>query len=277
MQYKIVADSSSDVLNLSEVPFASVPLKITAAGRTYVDDETLDVAGMVADIRACKEKTVTACPAPADWMKAFGDAERVFCVTITSGLSGSCNAARLAAQDYQEKYPDRRVYVVDSLSAGPELRLMIEKLEKLILAGHDFDTIVQEIEAYRKRTFLLFTLQSLHNFVVNGRVSPALGTLVGLLGIRIVGRASEKGDLQPLDKCRGDRKALQSLMNHLKELGYRGGRLCIDHCQNEGFAHTLRDAILKVFPNAAISIGLTRGLCSYYAEEGGVLMGFEAI
>lgn len=277
MQYKIVADSSSDVLSLSEIPFASVPLKITAGSKTYVDDEQLDVDEMVADIRACKEKTVTACPSTEDWRSAFGDAERIFCVTITSGLSGSYNAARLAAQDYEESHPDRRVYVLDSLSAGPELRLIIEKLEKLILAGHDFDTIVQEIENYRKHTFLLFTLQSLHNFVVNGRVSPALGALVGLLGIRVVGRASDKGELQPLDKCRGDRKALQSILNALKELGYRGGRMCIDHCQNEGFAKTLRDAVLKAFPNAAVIIHRTRGLCSYYADEGGVLMGFEAV
>lgn len=275
MQYKIVADSSSNMLSLTEIPFASVPLKITSAGRTYVDDEQLDVAQMVSDIRASKEKSVTACPSPEDWVRAFGDAEQVFCVTITSGLSGSYNAARLAAQEYEETYPGRRVYVVDSLSTGPEIRLIVEKLKELILAGHDFDTIVQKVEAYRKHTFLLFALQSLHNLVVNGRVSPALGTIVGLLNIRIVGRASEKGELETTDKCRGDRKAMQSMLSTLKELGYRGGRVCIDHCQNEGFATGLRDAILSAFPGAAISIGCTRGLCSYYAETGGVLMGFE--
>lgn len=275
MKLKIVTDSSADVLSLDGVAFASVPLSISIEGKEYVDDETLNLEEMLSALAACKEKTSTACPGTQRWISAFGDADRVICFTITSGLSGTYNAASLAAREYEERYPGRKVHVVDSLSTGPEMELLIEKAADLIRGGAEFDEIVKKIDNYRKHTYLLFSLKSLHNFVINGRISPAIGALVGLLGIRIVGRASEEGTLQPVAKCRGDKKALQSILSNLKEMGFKGGLVRIHHCCNEVFANAVRDGILALFPHAQIKMGLTRGLCSYYAEEGGVLVGFE--
>jgi len=222
-----------------------------------------------------KGKSSTACPGTQDWQDAFGDAENVFCVTITSGLSGAYNSARIAAEEYMAAHPGRRVHVVDTLSAGPELRLVVEKLQELILAGLPFDEIVEEIEKYHKRSFLVFSLQSLHNFVANGRVSPAVGALVGLLGIRVVGKASEQGTLEPLSKARGDRKALQEILRIMKELGWTGGRVRIAHNENAAMAGALRDALRAIHDKLDVSIERCRGLCSFYAEKGGVLVGFE--
>lgn len=275
MTFKIVADSSSDVLTLDTVPFSCVPLTIRAGERIFVDDENCDVADMTRYMLSYKGKSSTACPSTQDWTDAFDDAENVFCVTLTSNLSGSCNAARIAAEEYMDAHPGRRVHVVDTLSAGPELRLVVEKLQELILAGRSFDEIVEEIEAYHKRSFLLFSLQSLHNFVANGRVSPALGALVGLLGIRVVGRASEQGTLEPLSKVRGDRKALPELIRLMKELGWKGGRVRISHNENETMATSLRDALKALYEKLDVTIDRCRGLCSYYAERGGLLVGFE--
>ena len=116
MTYKIVADSSADLLTLSQTDFASVPLKITVGETTFVDDENLDVAGMVETLSHYKGRSVTACPSPEEFQAAFGEADRVFCVTITSNLSGSCNAARIAAREYEAAHPDRKVFVIDTLS-----------------------------------------------------------------------------------------------------------------------------------------------------------------
>ena len=275
MNYKIVADSSSDVLTLDSVPFASVPLVVHAGEMTFVDDEHCDVAAMTQYMLTYKGKSSTACPGTQDWQDAFGDAENVFCVTITSGLSGSYNAARVAAEEYMSAHPGRRVHVVDTLSAGPELRLVVEKLQELILSGMAFEDIVTEIEKYHRRSFLVFSLQSLHNFVANGRVSPAVGAIVGLLGIRVVGRASEEGTLQPLSKARGDRKALTEIVRTMKELGWNGGRVRITHNDNLAFANALQDALRAIHGKLDIAIDACRGLCSYYAEKGGVLVGFE--
>ena len=127
---KIVADSSADLLKLKQTAFAVAPLKIVAGDTEFVDDKNLDVAGMVRWFDSYKGRSKTSCPNTADWLEAFGDAEEVYCVTITSGLSGSYNSACVAKQMYEEQYPGRRVCVVDSLSAGPELVLLIEKLEE---------------------------------------------------------------------------------------------------------------------------------------------------
>lgn len=275
MNFKIVADSSADVLSLDGVNYASVPLTISISGTDYVDDDGLNLDAMLSALEHCKEKTSTACPGTQRWLTAFGEAEKVLCFTITSGLSGTYNAARLAAKEYEEMYPGRKVCVVDTLSTGPEMELLIEKAAELYRSGASFDEIVRKIDIYRKGTYLLFSLKSLHNFVINGRISPAVGALVGLLGIRIVGRASEEGTLQPVAKCRGDKKALQSILSNLKEMGFRGGLVRIHHCCNEVFANALKEGILSLFPNADIRLGRTRGLCSYYAEAGGVLIGFE--
>jgi DegV family protein with EDD domain len=198
-------------------------------------------------------------------------------VVLSSGLSGSYNSARVAAEEYMPMHPGRRVHVVDTLSAGPELRLVVEKLQELILEGRSFDEIVEEIEKYHKRSFLIFSLQSLHNFVANGRVSPALGALVGLLGIRVVGRASEQGTLEPLSKVRGDKKALSEIVRIMKELGWKGGRVRIAHNENATMAETLREALRALYSKLDVTIDRCRGLCSYYAEKGGLLVGFEGV
>ena len=95
MTTKIVADSSADLLTLGDLPFASVPLTIHAGDRVFVDDEHCDIDGMIAFLRTYKEKTTTSCPNTECWLKAFGDADTVYCVTISSAMSGTYNAATL--------------------------------------------------------------------------------------------------------------------------------------------------------------------------------------
>lgn len=274
-EIKIVADSSADVLELSGVDFGVAPLKIITAQKEYVDDGLLDVGGMVEDLASYKGRSSSSCPNASDWLKAFGEAKYVFCVTITSGLSGSFASAVMAKSEYEEAHPDRKVFVLDSLSAGPELTLFVYKFKQLILQGLSFDEVCQRIREYSQKTGLLFMLASLKNFANNGRVSPLVAKAVGLLGIRMVGKASDKGDLQPLDKCRGEGKALKAILSRLKDEGLKKGSVIIHHCQNSAAAEMLKDMILTDFPEASVEISETLGLCSFYAEKGGLLVGFE--
>ena len=209
---KIVADSSANLMKLEHIPFAAAPLKIIAGDREFVDDETLDLADMVSFFSTYKGRSQTSCPNPDDWLCAFGDADEVYCVAITSGLSGSYNAACIAREMYLEAHPERKVYVIDSLSAGPELTLIVEKLEQLLLEEKSFEEICDYMPGYLHKTGLLFSLESLNNFAANGRVSPAVAKLAGVLGIRIVGKASDAGTLEPTDKCRGEAKAVSTIM-----------------------------------------------------------------
>lgn len=276
MQYKIVADSSADVRALgSQVAFSMVPLKIIAGTMEFVDDQSLDVGGMVAALGTYKGKSGSACPSVADYLEAFGDGERVFCFTITSNLSGSYNSARLAKEDYEAAHPDRKVYVVDSLSAGAEIKLLVQKAEELLLAGEDYEAICDALKTYQANTGLMFSLESLRNLANNGRVSPVVAKIAGVLGIRAVGKASDVGTLELMDKCRGEKKALQKIFERMTEQGYTGGRVIIDHCGNENAADQLRQIILGTHPDASVEIGQTYGLCSFYAEQGGLLVGYE--
>ena len=141
---KIVADSSSDVLSMTDIPFASAPLKIITSEKEYTDNTDLDVAQMVEDLQNYKGRSSTSCPSPSDWVDSFGDAQYIFCVSITSALSGCYNSAVIAKNEYESNYPQRRVFVIDSLSTGPEMQLIIEKLREYIKKGYDFDEISEK-------------------------------------------------------------------------------------------------------------------------------------
>lgn len=272
---KIVADSSADIQELKNILFASAPLKVTAADKEFVDDRKLNVEDMVDFFDTYKGKSKTSCPNPADWLNAFGDADDIFCVTITSGLSGSYNSACNAKKMYEEENEGKRVFVIDSLSAGPELVLIIEKLQELIEAGCEYDDICEKIMAYKETTGLCFALASLQNFAANGRVPMVVAKVANVLGIRIVGIASEQGTLQPIDKCRGEAKSLERIVGHLKSVGLKQGKVRITNCRNESAAEKLTTMIKSALPETDVKVSKCRGLCSYYAEKGGLLIGYE--
>lgn len=132
MKYKIVADSSANLTELEGADFASVPLKITTKEKEYVDDPALDVEQMVRELRAYKGSSGTACPSVGDWLEAFGDADIVVGASITGQLSGTWNSAQLAKQEYEAMYPGRKVFILDSLSAGTEIQLILEEMVRLV-------------------------------------------------------------------------------------------------------------------------------------------------
>lgn len=274
---KIVCDSASDMLSLCDVAFTSAPLKIITDDNEYIDDKNLNVAEMANKLLTYKGKSSTACPSVGDWLSAFGDAEFIFCVTITSSLSGSYNSACIAKGQYEGEHPDRKVFIIDSLSAGPEIYIMIEKLREYILSDEPFDSICEKIMEYKKSTKLFFMLESMRNLANNGRVSPLVAKAAGLLGIRAIGTASDEGTLKLLDKCRGEQKALSTILQHIKKLGSNIGRVRIGHCNNETAARLLSDMIASEFKCTDILIYELRGLCSFYAENGGFLIGVEQI
>lgn len=276
MRFKIVTDSSSNMYSFTDVDFASVPLKIITDDAEYVDDAALDVASMVCELETVKGHTGTSCPNAFDWEEAFSDADAVFAVTITSNLSGCYNAAVIGAEQFLEKNPDAKIYVIDTLSTGPEMQLIIEKLKEFILSGMAFDDIVASIKEYMNHTHLLFSLESLANLARNGRVSPAVAKVAKVLGIRVVGAASDHGTLEPLHKCRGEKKAIKAIFSEMETRGFCGGKVHIAHCFNENAAMQLKQSILEVYPQSAVDILSCGGLCSFYAEKGGLLVGYES-
>lgn len=272
---KIVADSSADLHSYEGIPFASTPLKIVTAEREWVDNGALDVDEMVEYLLRYNGKSGSACPSVADWLEAFEDYGEVFCVTITSNLSGSYNSARVAAEEYMAQYPERKVHVFDSLSTGPEMHLIIDEIARLSDQGKDFDAVISGVNAYMQTTGLLFLLESMQNLANNGRCSRLTAKAAGVLNIRPLGKASDVGTLEMLEKPRGEKKAVATTYKTMLELGYKGGKVYIAHCMNPSAAGKLRDSILADFPAASVELYRCGGLCSFYAEKGGMLVGFE--
>ena len=275
MKTRIVVDSAASLYALDGVDFACVPLKIITDHEEYHDDGTLDAVGMATTLRTYKGKTSTSCPNVGDWLAAYEGADEVYAITITGTLSGSCNAAQLAAEEYQQENPGKRVFVLDSLSTGAESRLLVERLAALIKAGKPFDTVCEEIRAYHEHTHLLFALESLANLARNGRVKPAVAAVARMLGIRVIGQASDAGDLEVLCKTRGEHGALERMVLEMKAHGLTNGRVHIDHCCNAAAAERLKHMVHAVFPEAKVEVGSCGALCSYYAEYGGLMVGYE--
>lgn len=275
MSYKIVSDSASNIFDLSEVDYENVPLKIITDEKEYVDTSDLDLEGMISDLENTKGKTGTSCPNIHEWLQAFKGSDAIFAVTITSNLSGSYAAAMQAATDYMEENENAKVVVFDSLSAGPEMGLITEKIKERILAGDSVPQIEETTRNYMKHTHLSFSLQSLTNLARNGRISPAVAKIAGVLGIRVVGKASDVGTLEPLHKCRGEKKALDTIFKDMKAHGFAGGKVRIAHCFNLGSATSLKEKILAEFPHSNVMIEACTALCSFYAELGGLLVGYE--
>ncbi len=275
MKTRIVADSSANLYTLPGVEFVCVPLKIVTDDQEYLDTAELDAAAMAQTLRTYKGKTGTSCPNVADWLAAYEGADQVFVVTITGTLSGSYNAAQLAAEEYRQEHPGAQVFVLDSLSAGPECRLLAERLAALVQAGCSFETAAEAIQAYHQHTHLLFSLESLDNLARNGRVKPAVAAVARMLGIRVIGQASEAGELEVLCKTRGEHGALERIVLEMKGRGFANGRVHIAHCANPAAADRLKKMLHAVFPAARIDVSPCGGLCSYYAELGGLMVGYE--
>lgn len=278
MNWKIVADSGSNLREVEDLPenisLGLVPLIIHLDEKELIDTPDVDTKKLVKDMTEAKE-TSTACPAPGVYADAFEDADNIICITISSEVSGSYNSAELGRKLALEKNPDANIYVFDSNSAGGEIDLLILKAIELIKEGKEFQMVVDSLHAYHKHTYVGYMLQSIKNLVKSGRVSKVVGSIVGLLNINILGIRSEEGTIEMSDRVRGEKRALNKFLADMIENGFNGNAVEISHVNNRELADQLAEKMLEHFPEANITIRPTSGLCSFYAEDNGLIVGYE--
>lgn len=272
---KLIIDSSSNMKSDPDHNVEVVPLTISFGGKDYIDDQNLNIREFLNDMNQNQVAGKTTCPSIQAWLNALEGTEKAIIITMTSGMSGTFSSALQAKTMYEEKHPTSQIIVVDSRSAGPELTIVLHGIEKMIQGDIRFVDLEEVIAKFRMRTHLLFILQSLHNLSLNGRVSPAAAKVAGLLKINLIGTASKEGKLEPLTKARGMKRAMRELLKYMKDDNYHGGEVIIDHCENEKDAEIIKDKILAEYPDAQVTIRPMRGLCSFYAEEGGIMVGFH--
>ncbi|EHI69245.1 DegV family protein [Streptococcus ictaluri] len=279
MTWKIVTDSGCDIKTLeSQSPnlrFERVPLTLQIGTEIFRDDDGLNVDDMMATMYQSSKAATSSCPSPDAFLQAFKGADQVIAITITGALSGSHNSARLAKNELQEENPNVKIHLIDSLSAGGEMDLIVLELERLINLGLSFEEVVEKITAYQAKTRLLFVLAKVDNLVKNGRLNKLVGKVVGLLNIRMVGQASHEGTLELLQKARGQKKAVSAVIEEMQNAGYKGGRVVIAHANNPKICQQISEKLKTLYPEADIQDYLTSGLCSFYAEAEGILMGYK--
>lgn len=272
---KIVVDSGANLLekSIKNVECVNVPLTLTIEDQVWSDDEALNLSAFTAALQQTSQPATSSCPNLAQWLAAYGDADEIYVLTITGKMSGSYNAAQQAKAIYLESHPTAKIQVFDSLSAGPAMHLMAEKMAELINSGLSFDRVVMAFNEFVSQVELIFALGSLDNLAANGRISPVLAKVAHLMNLRVIGTA-DQGSFKMLTKARGQKKCFQTLISQMEQKGYQGGAVRIDHVQNRAAAEQFQQLLLADYPHASVVIGECRGLCSFYAEQGGLMIGF---
>lgn len=278
MKWKILTDTGSNIREITNLPedttFDLIPLILHVDKKDFVDVPTLDIEELIGAVKGSSSSS-SACPAPGAYAEKFSGADNVICFTLSSELSGSYNSAELGKSIALEQNPDANIHIFNSRSAGGELDLLVKKAISLVDEGKDFDEVIAGLTDYHANTHKGYMLKSIENLVKNGRVNKVVGSLVGLLNIHVIGIRSNEGTIEMSNRARGEKKALKIFLKDLIENGYSGGKMELAHVLNPDLADTFVDQVREKFPNADINIVPTSGLCSFYAEKGGLMVGYE--
>ncbi len=174
-------------------------------------------------------------------------------VSLSSGISGSVNSARNAAAIATERFPDRKIYVVDSLAASSGFGLIMDKLADLRDEGMEIDDLRQWVEDNKTRQHHWFFTSDLTFFVKGGRVSKAAGFFGGLLGVCPLLNVNHQGQLVPRSKIRGKQNVIREIVERMAQFADNGEQyadkcyMCHSDCYDD--AKAVADLVEARFPN----------------------------
>ena len=277
MSWAIVADSSCNLRGFTpqatDTVYAVAPLKVLVGPQEYVDNEQLDVSALNKAVAAECTASSSACPSAGEWAERFRLADNVIVITISANLSGSYEAAVMAKGLVEEEGP-RNIHIVNSRAAGGKLEYLVTVLDRYLTTNPTFEDACAFIDQAEEASQVLFSLSSYDNLTKSGRMPKAAGLIANKLSIRILGIASSEGTIKIVAPTRGSKKTVAKIMSAMKSDGYQGGLVFIDHVENEKGAQELADKIRETWPSAEIQILPCGGLCSYYAEQSGLIIGY---
>ena len=172
--------------------------------------------------------------------------------TLSSGISGTINSARLAKEALEEEYPDRKIYVIDSLAASSGFGLLMDKLADLRDSGMDIDTLAAWTEEHKLEVNHWFFSSDLTFFIRGGRVSKTAGFIGGVLNICPFLNVSYKGELIVREKIRTKKKAIKEMLVKMQELCKDGAdyseKVYVSHSACYEDARAVADLIEAAFP-----------------------------
>lgn len=277
MSYKIVIDSCGEFLDQwkGDDRFQSVPLTLTVGSETIIDDENFNQADFLQKVAACPECPKSACPSPENYRKAFDcDADRIYCVTLSSELSGSYNSAVLGANLLHEEKKDKKIHVFNSCSASIGQTLIGMKIVECEEAGLPFEDVISIVNKYIEEEHTFFVLENLETLRKNGRLSRVKALVATALKIKPIMGSTPEGTICQLDQARGMNKALVKMVDKIMEATENSENkvLAISHCNSLKRANMLKEAIQERMKLKDIIILDTAGVSSMYANDGGIIV-----
>lgn len=277
MSYKIVVDSCCELPKeyLNDSRFERVPLTLEVGDYCILDDESFnqkEFLQKVADYPKCPK---SACPSPERFLQAYEtDVNHIYCVTLSSHLSGSYNSAVLGKNLYLEKHGEKSIHICDSESASigeTQIALKIMELEEQ--GNLSFDEIVEQIEAFRSAMNTYFILDNLETLRKNGRLSNVKAALASTLNIKPV-MGAIKGVIIQKGQAIGMKKAMHKMADFLIQEGQHLEQkiLYISHCNCPERALQFQKILLEKCKVKAVKVLDTAGVSSMYANDGGIIV-----
>lgn len=223
--YKIITDSTTDLSPsmVDALDLHVIPMHFTVDGCDYLntpDEKQLSSHDFYALLRSGKSSTTAQINGEVfkDELRPYlSQGLDVIYLGFSSGLSGTFNSARLAAEELAEEFPDRKVLSVDTLSASMGEGLLVWHAVQQKRAGLDIDALAAWVEENRLHLAHWFTVDDLNHLKRGGRVSGAAALVGTMLNIKPVLHVDDEGHLIPVSKVRGRRNSLEELVNHMKE------------------------------------------------------------
>jgi len=243
-EFVIHTDSSCDIdpALLCEwgVPYVSLTLRFDGEDKEYFDDkiDPKEFYNRMRDGGVAKTAAINSEIFTASFEKVLSDGKDLIYFGLSSGLSTTFNSARLAAEALREKYPERKIFIIDSRTASAGTGLFLYLLVQKKNAGATIEEVVEYAESLIPKLCHWFTVDDLVYLKRGGRVSAAAAFFGNALGIKPVLHVDDEGHLTPTAKIRGRKMAIKTLADKYTELADdpENGTIFISHgdCIDEG-------------------------------------------
>ena len=229
--YKIITDSTTDLSPAlaAQAEVLIIPMEFTVDGNTYLNDPEESQLSSHAFYEMLRSgKTSTTSQINGVRMQEFfepllKEGTDILYLAFSSGLSGTYQAGKLAAEELSEKYPDRKIIVVDTLAASMGEGLLVWLAAEQKKKGADIDTVAAWVRQNRLNLAHWFTVDDLNHLKRGGRVSGAAAFFGTMLNIKPVLHVDNEGHLIPREKVRGRKASLDALLDHMEKTGVRLG------------------------------------------------------
>lgn len=277
--YKIISDSSCDLTKdeIKNMNVSYVPFKITIDGKEYVDDNNFNLSEFLNHMKNSPNPIKTSCPAPFEYMQEIekNKDKDIYLVTISSKLSGSFNAAQVAAEEAREKYPGIKIGLIDSKSASAGQTRIILKLVEYINESSNLRETMGKIKKFVDDQKLMFVLESMQNLIKNGRIKKTSGLIANVLNIRPI-MESNDGEIELYEMNRGMKKSFERLALAVgkEKKDNSNNIICISHVDAKERADNLAQRFRELYKPKDIIVRQTNGLSAGYADIGGIVIAF---